>query len=59
MRDNTSEDQPDKLKKTKRFEQEAPIAAASSDPTVALENPASGETQKSAGVLTFAVVTSC
>ena len=58
MRDNASEDQPDKLKKTKRLEQD-PIAAASSDPTVALENPASGETQKSAGVRTFAVVTSC
>ena len=39
------EEQPDKLRKTVRFEQEAPSAAASSDPTVALEYPASGETQ--------------
>ena len=38
------EEQPDKLRKTVRFEQEAPSAAASSDPTAALENPASGET---------------
>ena len=36
------EEQPDKLRKTVRFEQEAPSAAASSDPTVALEYPASG-----------------
>ena len=37
------EEQPDKLRKTVRFEQEAPSpsAAASSDPTVALEYPAS------------------
>ena len=41
----SAEEQPDKLRKTVRFEQEAPIAAASSDPTVALEYPASGETQ--------------
>ena len=31
-------------RKTVRFEQEAPSAAASSDPPVALEDPASGET---------------
>ena len=30
------EEQPDKSRKTVRFEQEAPSAAASSDPTVAL-----------------------
>ena len=41
----------DKLKKTVRFEQEAPSssAVASSDPTVALEYPASGETQSRPG----------
>ena len=40
-----SEEQPDKWRKTVRFEQEAPrVAAASSDPTVALECAASGET---------------
>ena len=39
------EEQPDKLKKTVRFEQGAPSAAASSDPTVTLEYLASGETQ--------------
>ena len=39
------EEQPDKLRKTVRFEQGAPSAAASSDPTVALECLASGETQ--------------
>ena len=39
------EEQSDKLRKTVRFEQEASSAAASSDPTVALEYPASGETQ--------------
>ena len=45
------EEQPDMLRKTVRFEQEAPSssAAASSDPTVALENPASGETQDRPG----------
>ena len=43
------EEQPDKLWKTVRFEQEAPSAAASSDPTVALESPASGETQDRPG----------
>ena len=45
------EEQPDKLRKTVRFEQEAPIAAASSDPTVALEYPASCETQDQLGSL--------
>ena len=40
-----SEEQPDKLKKTREFEQEAPSASTSSDPPVALENHASGETQ--------------
>ena len=39
------EEQPDKLRKTVRFEQEAPSAAASSDPTVAPDYPASGEAQ--------------
>ena len=39
------EEQPDKLRKTVRLEQEAPSAAASSDPTVALEDVASAETQ--------------
>ena len=53
-----AEEQPDKLVKTVRFEQEAPNASASSDPTVALEYPASGET-KSAGVRTCADVRSC
>ena len=43
------EEQPDKLWKTVRFEQEAPSAAASSDPTVALDYPASGETQDRPG----------
>ena len=43
------EEQPGKLRKTVRFEQEASSAAASSDPTVALENPASGETQDRPG----------
>ena len=39
------EEQPDMLRETVRFEQEAPIASASSDPLVALEYPASGEAQ--------------
>ena len=45
------EEQPDKLGKTVRFEQEASSssAAASSEPTVALEYPASGETQSRPG----------
>ena len=33
------EEQPDKLRKTVRFEQEASSASASSDPTVTLEYP--------------------
>ena len=44
-----AEEQPDKLGKTVRFEQEAPNASASSDPTVALEYLASGETQSRPG----------
>ena len=43
------EEQPNKLRKTVRFEQEASSAAASSDPTVALEYPASGETPSRPG----------
>ena len=43
------EEQPDMLRKTVRFEQEASSASASSDPTVALEYPASGETQSRPG----------
>ena len=39
------EEQPDTLRKTVRFEQESSSAAASSDQTVALDYPASGETQ--------------
>ena len=41
------EEQPDNLRKTIRFEQVAPSAAASSDRVVALEYLARGETQKS------------
>ena len=44
-----SEEQLDKLRKTVEFEEEALSAAASSDPTVALEYPASGETQDRPG----------
>ena len=44
-----TEEQPGKLRKTVRFEQEAPIASTSSDPPVALEYPASGETQDRPG----------
>ena len=44
-----SEEQPDKLRKTVRFEQEASSASASSDPTVNLEYLASGETQRRPG----------
>ena len=44
-----SEEQPDKLRKTVRFEHEAPSASASSDPLVALVYPASGETQDRPG----------
>ena len=43
------EEQPDKLRKTVRFEQETLSASASSDPPVALEYPASGETQDRLG----------
>ena len=43
------EEQPDKLRKTVRFEQEASSASASSYPIVALEYPASGETQSRPG----------
>ena len=43
------EEQPDKLRNTVRFEQEASSASASSDPTVTLEYPASGETQSRQG----------
>ena len=42
------EEQPDKLRKTVRFEQ-ASSASASSDPTVTLEEIASGETQSRPG----------
>ena len=44
-----SEEQPDKMRKKVRFEQEAPSAASSSDPAVPLEYPASGETQHRPG----------
>ena len=44
-----SEEQSDKLRRKVRFEQEAPKASASSDPYVALEYPASGETQSRRG----------
>ena len=43
------EEQPDKLRKTVRFKQEASSAATSSDPAVPLEYPASGETQDRPG----------
>ena len=45
----TSEEQLDEWRKTERLEQEAPSAAASSDPTVALEYPASCEIQSRLG----------
>ena len=44
-----SEEQSDKWRNTERLEQEAPNASASSDPYVALEYPASGETQSRPG----------
>ena len=44
-----SEGQPEKLRMAVRFEQEAPSSAASSDPTVAPEYLASGETQDRPG----------
>ena len=53
-----SEEQMDKLRKTVRFEQEAPNASAFFHPHVALEYPASGETQ-SRLVRTCAEVRSC
>ena len=43
------EEQPDKLRKTVRFEQESSSASASSDPTAALEYLASCETQSRLG----------
>ena len=43
------EEHSDKWRKTERFEQEASNASASSDPLVALEYPASGETQDRPG----------
>ena len=52
------EEQPDKLRKTVRFEQEASSASSSSDPTVTLEYLASGDT-KSVGVRSCAEVRSC
>ena len=56
--DAAGEEIPDRCRKTVRFEQEAPSAAASSDPTVTLEYPASGETQDRP-VRTCAAVGSC
>ena len=46
-----SQEQMDQWRKTVRFEQEGPSASASSDPLVALEYPASGETQDRPGSL--------
>ena len=43
------EEEPDKLRKTVRFEQEASSAASSSDPAVVLEYPANGEAQDRLG----------
>ena len=43
------EEKLDTWRKTERFEQEAPNASATSDPLVALEYPASGETQSRPG----------
>ena len=53
------EEQPDKLRKTVRFEQEASSASASSEPTVALEYPSSGETQSRLGSVLVQKVRSC
>ena len=47
--DAADEEQLDKLRKTSRSEQETPHASSSSDPLVALEYPASGETQDRPG----------
>ena len=44
-----SEEQSDKLREKALFEQEVPNASASSGPNVALEYPASGETQSRPG----------
>ena len=44
-----SEEQPDKLRKTIRFEQEASSAASPSNPAVLLEQSASRETQDRSG----------
>ena len=44
-----SEEQSDKWRKKERLELEAPNTSASSDPCVALEYPASGETQHRPG----------
>ena len=44
-----SEEQSDKWRKTERLEHEAPNTSASSDPRVAQEYPASGETQSRPG----------
>ena len=46
--ETADEEQPDKLRKTVRFEQGAPNAS-SSDQAVPLEHPASGETQDRPG----------
>ena len=51
--------QPDKLRKTVRFEQEASSASASLHPTVTLEYPASGATQSRPGSVLCADVRSC
>ena len=47
--DAAGEEQPDKLRKTVRFEQKASSASVSSDPTATLEHLASGETQSRPG----------
>ena len=47
--ETASEERPGKLRKTVRFEQESPSASTSSEPIVALEYPASGETQSRHG----------
>ena len=43
--ENAQEEQPDKWRKTLRFEQQAPNAESSSTMHVSLEHPASGDTQ--------------
>ena len=43
--ETANEEQPDKLRKTVRFEQEAPNTSSSSSTHVSLEHPASGETR--------------